>query len=357
LNEVRFPYYVRFTLVLLGLMLFVVCIYFLQSILIPLVFSVLLAVLLLPLCRFFERHKVPRVLSILLCIFIAIIVGGLIVYFISSQVAHFSEDIPKLKERLSAHLNSLHTWMEQKFHISTRKQIDWTNEKLQEQYKNSGKYMATTFNAITGIIIFLGLIPVYVYLFLYYRNLFIEFLIRVFRRENKNKVGDVLKETREMIQKYISGLLIEAVIVAILNSVGLLIVGLDYAILIGVIAAILNVIPYIGGLIAIVLAIAMALVTSESLLFPVLVVGVLLLVQLIDNNFLIPHVVGSKVSINALISIVVVIAGGALWGIWGMFLSIPFTAILKIIFDRIEGLKPLGLLLGNKVPEEVDKKV
>jgi AI-2 transport protein TqsA len=73
-------------------------------------------------------------------------------------------------------------------------------------------------------------------------------------------------------------------------------------------------------------------------------------IQFIDNNIIIPRVVASKVRINALVSIIVVIAGGALWGISGMFLSIPLTAILKVVFDHIDGLKPWGYVLGNSVP-------
>jgi predicted PurR-regulated permease PerM len=141
----------------------------------------------------------------------------------------------------------------------------------------------------------------------------------------------------------------------VLNSVGLLIVGLDYAILIGSIAALLNIVPYVGGLVAVLLAVVMAFVTSDSMLYPLLVTGVLLVVQFIDNNILVPKIVASKVSINALVSIIVVLVGGALAGVSGMFLSIPFTAILKIIFDRVEGLEPWGLLLGDKIPGESEK--
>lgn len=153
------------------------------------------------------------------------------------------------------------------------------------------------------------------------------------------------------MQSYIQGLMIETIIVAILNSVALLIIGVEYAILLGVIGALLNLIPYIGGLIAIALPVIMSLVTSDTAGFstPLTIIGAYMLIQFIDNNIIVPKVVSSKVEVNALISIIIVLCGGALWGVSGIFLSIPFVAIMKIIFDRIEELQPWGLVLGTKM--------
>src|SRR6185369_3265784 len=143
-------------------------------------------------------------------------------------------------------------------------------------------------------------------------------------------VGEVLFTTKSLIQSYLSGLMIEMVIVAILNSIGLLIIGVDYAIVFGVIGAILNLIPYIGGIVAISLPMLMAFVTGTPIsAFFVLIAY--LIVQFIDNNYLVPVIVASKVKVNALVSIIVVLIGGTLWGVAGMFLSIPLTAIVKVI--------------------------
>ena len=147
------------------------------------------------------------------------------------------------------------------------------------------------------------------------------------------------------------GLMLEALIVATLNSAALLILGVKYAVLFGVIGALLNMIPYIGGIVAIALPVLMATVTENGYTTQLWIVVAYLIIQFIDNNILVPRIVSSKVEINALISIVVVLLGGALWGVSGMFLSIPFTAILKIIFDRIPDLKPWGKLLGDDVPD------
>ena len=177
-----------------------------------------------------------------------------------------------------------------------------------------------------------------------------EFISKLFPKGHHAVVVEVLTETKGLIQSYLIGLLIEGVLVAILNSVALLILGIPYAILIGVIGALLNVIPYIGGVIAVALPMLLALTTKE----PVSALYVLiayLIVQFIDNNLFVPKIVASKVKINALISIIVVLVGNALWGVPGMFLSIPLTAIIKVIFDRVGPLQPFGFLLGDNQPD------
>ena len=153
-----------------------------------------------------------------------------------------------------------------------------------------------------------------------------------------SQVEEVLFESKRLVQSYLVGLLLEALIVAILNSLCLFIIGIQYAILIGLIGALLNVIPYIGGLVAIAIPMLVAIATGE----PIDALWVLMAYML----------VASKVKVNALVSIIVVIVGGALWGISGMFLSIPLIAILKVVFDRIEPLKPFGFLLGDDQPRK-----
>jgi len=145
------------------------------------------------------------------------------------------------------------------------------------------------------------------------------------------------------------GLIIEMGIVAAINSAGFFILGIRYAIFLGVLAAILNMIPYIGMLIASIICMLITLTSSTELTDIFGVLGILTVVQFIDNNIIMPRVVSSKVKINALITILGVLVGGALAGISGMFLSIPAIAILKVIFDRIDNMKPWGMLLGDEI--------
>jgi predicted PurR-regulated permease PerM len=192
------------------------------------------------------------------------------------------------------------------------------------------------------------LLPIYTFLILFYRRLIHKFLVEVFPAKERNKVEEILEESNSIVRGYMVGLLVEMLLVTVLNAIGFFIVGIQYAIFLAVLAAVLNIIPYIGMLIATVVCLAITLTTSDNL-STVLWTGIILtIVQFIDNNFITPYIVGSKVQINALASIVGVFIGGALAGISGMFLSLPVMAILKAIFDRVDGLKPWGILLGDE---------
>jgi AI-2 transport protein TqsA len=246
---------------------------------------------------------------------------------------------------LSANLQS---WLSTSFGISTEKQMSVVDEAM----NSSRTYVGKTLNTVFGVISFFILIPLYIFLLLFYKPLILNFIFEVFDEDNSEQVAEILKETKGAVQSYIVGLMIETSIIATLNSVALLILGVKYALLLGVIGAILNLIPYIGGLIAIALPVLMSFITKDGYTTPLLIIGAYTLIQFADNNIIVPKVVSSKVSVNALISILVVLLGGTLWGVSGMFLSIPFVAVLKIIFDRIDELKPWGKLLGDTMPDD-----
>ncbi|HRO70792.1 MAG TPA: AI-2E family transporter, partial [Chitinophagaceae bacterium] len=203
------------------------------------------------------------------------------------------------------------------------------------------------------------LLPIYTFLLLYYRKLIRKFFLDVFSSRHKEQVEGVLSDSKTIVQGYMVGLLLELAIVTVLNTVGFLVIGVEYAIFLGLLAAVLNLIPYIGMLVATVICMAVTLTTSDNLSDVLWVGAILIAVQFIDNNFIMPYVVSTKVRINALVTIIGVLIGGALAGISGMFLSIPAIAILKAIFDRVDSLKPWGVLLGDeqkKVGGKTSKK-
>lgn len=342
----EFPFYIKATTILFGLILTTYILKNLGDIITPLAFSVIIAILLNPLVNKLQKRKVKKVPAILIAMLIAILVVGGIFYFLSTQIAGFAETIPALKAKFTSLLGTLQIWLQQKFGLSLQKQLQLVNEAA-----NSSKALiGGTLDTVMGTIGVILLLPVYVFLFLYYKTLILNFLFKVFSERNADKVSEILAQTKVAIQSYMVGLLMEAGIVAVLNSTALLIIGVQYAILLGVIGAVLNMLPYIGGLIAIALPVLMATVISDGYTMQLWIIVAYVIIQFIDNNFLVPRIVSSKVQINALISIVAVLLGGALWGVAGMFLSIPVVGILKIIFDRIDGLQPWGELLGDEIP-------
>src|SRR5579862_952223 len=342
----KYPFYVKATCILLGLVLLGYILYLLGDILVPIALSVMIAFMLNPLVNRFEKWKIPHTAAIALAILIALVVFLLIGYFLTSQMISFGNDLPTLKQKFADFFSKGQTFLLDNLHISLAKQNQWLTEAEQGIKPVISKLMGSALGTLT--ITFL--LPLYTFLLLYYKKLILNFLFEIFAETNASYVSDVLEKTKGAIQSYALGLLIEGLIVATLNSIALLILGVKYAILLGVIGAIVNVLPFIGGILALIFPIIIATITKDGIQTQILIIAAYILIQFTDNHVLIPFIVSSKVKINALISIIVVLLGGVLWGIAGMFLAIPFVGVLKIIFDRIEELKPWGKLLGNEIP-------
>jgi predicted PurR-regulated permease PerM len=347
-TEKEYPFYIKAATVLLALVLFCFILKILASILVPLAFAILISILLNPLFTRLDR-RLNRIVAIMLTLLIATgIVAGL-VYFLSTRVATFANDFPLIQQKLLTLLNQSQQWVEREFGFSMQNQVNSVKKTISGD--NPGM-MSNTLGTVVGILGVLFLMPVYIFLLLYYKPLILNFLFEVFSEEHSLRVAEILSQTKAAIQSFMVGLMWETLIVAALNSIALLLIGVPNAIVIGVIGGILNILPYVGGLIAIGLAVLMSLISSNDASTIFLIIGAYTVIQFIDNNILVPRIVSSKVQINALISIVVVLLGGLLWGLSGMFLSIPLVAVCKIIFDRVDDMKPWGKLLGDEVPTE-----
>ncbi len=342
------PLYAKIALVIFLLYLLLYGLYLGQQIITPLGFAFLFAILLRPLEKRLVKMGLSDVLAIIISILVAIILIAALIVFLSKQITNFVRDIPAIQHNLENLWDRFQGWLTIRFHLSEAQQQKFIDKATADTMNNLKP--VGTLNVITTSLATLILIPVYVFLFLYYRSLLLRFVMELFDRKHSQSVQEIIQEIRYVMQHYITGLLTETGIVAILNVIGLLIIGAPFAILLGIISAILNLIPYIGGLVAVVLTALITFTNTGSLEKMLYSLVIFLIVQLIDNNFLVPKVIASRVKLNALISIVGVLVGGALCGIGGMFLSIPLIAICKVIFDRVEDLKPWGKLLGDDVP-------
>ncbi|WP_266368927.1 AI-2E family transporter [Tellurirhabdus rosea] len=343
------PFYHRLSHSLLALGIITVAIYLGQDILVPLAHSVLLAVLLRPLEKRLLKLGMHKVVAISLALFLAVLVVAGIGTLLSVQIANFMDDWPKLERNIDDVYRTVRRWVRREYKVSYRQQEQYI-EQVKDQTTDSLNGV-NTLGLITGPLGTITLIPIYIFLLMYYRTMLLHFCQLLFPEQFTGRVREILGEIKAVIQSYVVGLLLETASVAALNIVGLVVLGVQYAVLLGIMAAILNLIPYIGGLVATVLAVALTMVNHPQIEVLLGVVAVFLFVQFIDNNILVPLIVASKVRINALVSIVGVLIGGVLAGVSGMFLSIPVIAILKVIFDRVEGLEAWGVLLGDETPE------
>jgi predicted PurR-regulated permease PerM len=350
------PVYVQICLNLVTIALLATALYLGRGILVPFFFAVLLATLLHPFVSFLTSKKLNRVVSILISIFLALVVIGFVVYFLSTQIGNFLDDIPALKERLREILTGVKKWIQSNFNIAIRDQNEYLDDTAEKMSTESPNLVQQTFVTLTEAVSYVIFLPVYTFLILYHKEMIKRFLCDIFKRSEEDKIMEVLYEGQAISQSYLIGLLIECAIVFTLNSVGFLILGIRYPIFLALISALLNLVPYIGMLIANIFCMLITLVASDGDLNVLWVCGVLSAVQLIDNNILMPFIVGSKIKINALAIILGVVIGGALCGIPGMFLAIPGLAVMKVVFERVNGLKPWAILLGDETTAELEHK-
>ncbi len=348
-TELRLPLTVKAPLILLGLALLVLTLHLASDLIFPLLFAAIFAIMLHPVERWLLRHRVPPLLAIGLTVVLGVASLLGLFYFIYHQALSLSSELPVFKTKLLATTGQLTQWLNERFGLTNQKLLSYANEAS----SRAAGLLGGTLTAVSGLVVMATLIPVYIFLLFLYQQRLVEFLTQVFSGKRRDgRVGEVLRESKAAIQSYMIGLLIEGSIVAVLNVAGLLALGVPYALLLGVLGALFNFIPYVGGLVAIALPVLMAFVTKDGYGYPLGVVGIYVAIQFIDNHFLIPRIVASKIKVNALVAIVGVLVGNAIGGVAGMFLALPIIAIVKIVCDRIEDLKPWGLLLGDEEPTQ-----
>lgn len=324
-----------------------------RPLLVPLMIGAFLAMLLVPLAEWFEHRRIPRIPAIIISLLISLIFISGLGFFFGSQISSFTADLSGIQERFNEISSQLETGISSIFGIDNALNINNLNDQFFAFIKRNGaKISGMAFNTL-GSLGLLVVIPVYVFMFLLYRDHFTNFTIRLFKEQDSAKVVDVITDLRKVIQHYITGMLKVMVILAALNAVGLLILGIKHAIFFAIFAALLNVVPYIGPLVGSIVPMTFALLTKDSLWYPVGVFICFSINQTIEGNFLTPKIVGSNVSINPITSLVSLFIGGMIWGVVGMILFIPLAAIVKKLLELSPNTEVYGFLMGE---EKSDKK-
>jgi len=353
------PAYIKSAAILITLIAGIYILYALHETLIPLLFAVLISILLFPVCERLERWKFHRILAIILSILLFIVVIAVLVWLVTIQVGAFADEIPRLTAKAEILLEETTAMVERYFDVSRNEQVSRAKGYLINALAESQATLLNTLVATTGTLATATLVPLYVFFFLLYRDFFRRFVHKAFHKVPQHKLNTVLGRIYDVIQSYLAGLVLVIFIVGILNTIGLLLLGIDYAVFFGFLAAFLILIPYVGILIGSLFPALMSIITEDSAWYAVGVVGVMSFVQFLEGNFITPNIVGSKVSINPLAAIVMLLLGGQLWGLPGLILALPMTAILKVILDANRSTEPFGFLLGEpemEVKEERKKE-
>jgi len=319
-----------------------------DTILIPMILGLLFSLLLIPLSNFMERKlHFPRTLAGILCVIIFFGVLGYGLFLLASQLTLLKEDFPAFKEQIMDGVDKLQTWVSQQFGIQHKDQIDFINKTASKSVDSGTLFLGTALVSLSSMFILFVFTFLYTFFLLIYRGHIVKFLLFVNRVEDRPIVVDVVRQIQYVVKKYLIGLLIQMSLVSLLVFIVLSLIGVKYSLLLALITGVFNVLPYVG-IFSAMLIISILTFATSSFTHVALVIVALIIIHMIDSNFIVPKIVGSKVKVNSLFAMLSIIIGEMVWGISGMFLAIPILAIVKIVMDRIKELKPWGFLLGEE---------
>ncbi len=321
-----------------------ILLYFGKMLFIPVFFGLLIAIVMYPISKWLEIRGLGKSLAITVCLLIVTILFAALLGLLVWQINVFREDAPGILVKLENTLQRFQQWLIETMGITTDIQNNWF-EKFTESI---GSIVTTTVQTTANTLFILFLTPVYTALFMYHRKVFVQYLKLITPEKYQHEMDLIVKQTIDTYFNYIKGMILVYIIVGILNTIGLFVLGVDHALLFGMLCAIMTIVPYVGIFISASLPVSLIWLQTGNIWYPLGVVAVFSFVQYLEANVIFPKVVGKQLHVSTMAMLFAIIAGGIIWGVAGMVLFIPFVAILKIVTDNIEDWKPLNLLLSRK---------
>lgn len=341
------PFYNKFAYILICVVLVLFLLSAGKSIFIPIFFASLICVLLYPVCTRLEKWGLKRGYATLVAVLLFIACLVTFFYFFVTQIIIFTQDLPQLEAKVEAMLSNMQAYIAQEYHVNNAEQVAYINKSASGFIATAANSLGNFFLNVVTVVIWTIFMFIYCYFMLSHRRLLLRFVLALFRPQNRAKAYDVVLQTRSVINSYVIGLLLEMAVMIVLNISAFLIIGIHYAVLLGLLAAVLNIIPYLGIYTA--MGIAMLITFTNGTGAQALEIGIIMIIlHFIDANILLPRIVGGRVKMNPFVTIVAVLTGHLIWGIPGMFLFIPLTAILKIVCMRVDDLRPWAILIGTE---------
>lgn len=324
-----------------------------KSLLVPLVISVLFAYLLYPFTWFLEKKGLPRTVSILMVILLALALFTTGILFVSVKVSNFHFDVVEFKVQIDNKLIQYQQFFESNLGLHSNTFDSILKRTINNLFSAWETHAGAFVTATTSTVFQIFILPVFTFFLLFYRTKTSYFIFKIVGRKNKLKTIQILREISTVTSKYVRGILIVVIILAILNTTGLLILGIPNAFAFGILAAVLNLIPYIGVLMGSLIPILYVLFTYTSPLQPMVQIAILfIIIQFLENNLLTPNIVGSSIRLNPFAIIISLLVANMIWGIAGMLIAVPVLAILKIIMRNVESLEPFAYLIGERGMEK-----
>ena len=308
--------------------------------------SVFIALLLLPVYNLFKKWGLHDILASLFSVLLSGFFIVSVVFFIGWQVVSLSQNLTDLESDATQKINEYTGWIDSQLPFSEEERKEWINENISTAIKSGSDVLVNVMTATGTFLFYLLLIPVLTFLILIYKSRIKKAILMLFK-DSHDQAENLLSRMNSMSMRYLTGVMTVVAILAVINFIGFWAIGLEYALLFGVIAGLLNIIPYVGVLIGSALPVLYALLTMDHWGYAVGVLGICIFSQTLESNLITPKITGSSVQLNPLAAFLSLLIGGMIWGIVGMVLAILIAGVLKAIFDTIPGLKPIGYLMGD----------
>ncbi|MBN9384382.1 MAG: AI-2E family transporter [Chitinophagaceae bacterium] len=347
MNEIKFASPLRIAAILFILVICFVILAWAEVLIIPLLFAIIFSSMLFPICIRLERWGFHKGLAAFVSVLVAGVLLALFLTVVIMQLLHLIGQGPLFVQKMNGLVDRIETYISLHWRIEKSIQTDHIHQMLKKLLDNSSAYFSSGMSFTVNLVSQFVLVLLFSFFLLYLRVFFLEFFYKAFSSSDKQLIDDTMQKIYQVIQNYLIGLLKVIGIIGTLNSIGLWSLDIESPLFFGFLGGVLVIIPYIGILIGSALPVIVALITKDSYWYAVGVMAVFLFVHILEGNLITPYVVGSKVSINPLIAIFALLLFGKLWGLAGLILALPVTAICKIIFDLLPGFKAVGFLLGK----------
>ncbi|WP_276482252.1 AI-2E family transporter [Paraflavitalea pollutisoli] len=328
-----------------AIILLLLLLYFGSPLLVPLCYGLFIAIVLYPLCKWLELHKAPRTLAVALCLLLVILLFLALAGLLLVEFNWFLKDLPRLLQALRPLVKDIQNTLAHWLQIPPEESEAWWQQLIAGARSQVPGAVGTSIAGTGTIAVSLFLIPVYAALFLYNRHRFVQALERIIPERYKEQLPGILLEVIHSYHTFIKGMVMVYLVVGVLNSLGLLLLGIPHAILFGMLTAVMTIIPYVGILVSALLPISVAWLTKGSVWYPVGVVAIFAIVQYLEANLIFPRIVAAQLKVSTWSTLVAIVAGGILWGVSGMILFIPFIGIAKLVLDRVGDDGPINSLL------------
>ena len=350
-------YFVLFVLALLGVFFTIWGLIKAKLFLAPLVIAIILSFVVLPLAKRFEK-VMSRGVSSLLSTFVILLVSLVFAYLIIYQLKLFTDDWPQIKEAMAPKIDHLEKFATSNFPMGESFENLETkiSSFLKSRFSSALQKTQSMVSSLFGILGNFLLTFVYVFFILRYRRMFKDFVLLIFDDSRSKKVNTIIEESIQVAPKYLQGKLLMIGLLFVLYSIGLGLSGVSYFILVSLLASTLTLIPYLGNIIAVCIALTLGFLTTGDTNVLIGIVITFTVSQFIENYVLEPYVVGDKVDLHPFFVILVVIASNFIWGILGMVIAVPVAGIFTVICSNIPQLRPIGLLLSKNSIKSQSKK-